>query len=136
MGAYYRYAMAAQAGSRVGLANMAYYLEQGLPPLIQPNATAAFAAYSLAAALGDVPSLRRTGDMFYSGVGCARDRERALDIYLSNSEDAQSIFNAAWMYELAEGCGPDMAPGQRLARARELYLEAERVAAKGPRTVM
>jgi hypothetical protein len=43
-----------QAYSRVGLAHMAYFLEQGMPPLFDRNVTAAYRAYRLAADQGVV----------------------------------------------------------------------------------
>lgn len=139
-GAYWRYRMAAEAGSRVGLVNLGFFLERGVPGVVLPNASAAFRAYRLAADQGDVPSLRRIGDMFYFGHGCERNYTRAFEIYLSNVDDAQSLFNAAWMIEMNLGVTswvsswetksgvPEQPAQSRLRLSTELYLKAEQAA--------
>ena len=129
-GAYWRYALAAQTGSRVGLANMGYFLERGLPPLFDVNVSAAFRAYSLAAEQGDVPSQRRMGDMCYYGKGCTQDYPRSLELYLSNVHDAQSLLSAGWMYEMGLGST------RNVTKARELYMAAEHVGERRAHSVM
>ena len=128
LGAYWRYRLAAQAGSRVGLSNLGALLERGVAPVIAANATLAYEAYRLAAEQGDLPAQRRMGDLCYSGRGCPRNATLALALYEGNTEDAQSLFHAAWMVELGIGShGPDM------ARARALYEASAAMAARPAR---
>ena len=138
-GAALRFRAAAEAGYRVGQANLAFLSESSqLPPLFfdspgpgrSPDLPSAACLYRRAADQGDVPSRRRLAALHISspeplGLEPAPAAATALELYLQSSGDSESLFSAGWIVESGLAGPPDA------RRAEELYRSSEAAAAAG-----